>query len=430
MELEKLDLVHLKYSLFGKRRFLPMFLATFLGAFNDNMLRSGLVVLIAYSQIKGIELLVKPEILVTICAALLVIPSLLFSGIAGAMADKYEKSQLVRYAKIAEVAIMLGACYGFAHHDINLLMCLLFFSGAHTTFYTPIKFSILPEHLARGELLAGNGFMAGGGYLSMLLGMIVGGLLVEQTYNLLGAALLMVALVGLAASVFIPKSTLSHPETKIPLNIVKGIHDIVVSALSEKEVSSAILSLSWFLAVGSVYMAQFANYAQNVVHANNEVYILFLTIFSLGIALGSLLCDTLLKGEITAKFTPIAGLGISVFTLLMVLNTHVPTHEGLMDLSQFLSMPSQFPMLLCMLMVAVCGGLYMVPLYTLMQSRCKASHRSRVVAASNFSDSVFMTAMAFICITLLYFGFGVQDLFIMVAIINLMVAAYARRFTR
>ncbi len=198
MELEGLALQNLKYSLFVKRRFWPIFAATFLGAFNDNMLRSGLVVLIAYSGGHDIALPARPEILVTICSALLVIPLMLFSSIAGSLADKYEKSRLVKITKIVEVGIMACAFYGFATQDIMLLMCTLFVSGTHTTFYSPIKFSILPDHLHNKELLAGNGFMAGGSYLAVLCGLITGGLLVESPGNIIGIAALCIAVCRIA----------------------------------------------------------------------------------------------------------------------------------------------------------------------------------------------------------------------------------------
>src|SRR4029077_12508870 len=187
---------------------------TFLGALNDNLLRSGLVVLIAYSASNGIVLPARPEILVTICSALLVMPLLLFSSIAGSLADKFEKSRLVRFAKIAEVGIMVCVFYGFATKNIFLLMAMLFVSGTHTTFYSPIKFSILPDHLQSGELLAGNGFMAGGSYLAVLCGLIVGGLLVELPGNVIGITALCVAAGVLLSSLFILPSHIAHPDTK------------------------------------------------------------------------------------------------------------------------------------------------------------------------------------------------------------------------
>jgi acyl-[acyl-carrier-protein]-phospholipid O-acyltransferase/long-chain-fatty-acid--[acyl-carrier-protein] ligase len=214
MELETHPFGNMKYGLLRKRRFLAIFAATSLGAFNDNLLRSGLVVLIAYSVSKGIHLPTSPEILVTICSALLVLPMLLFSFIAGQVADKYEKSRLVILTKIAEVGIMIFAHYGFETHNIYLLMALLFVSGTHTTFYSPIKLSILPDHLTKGELLAGTGFMASGSYLAVLIGMVVGGLLVEQPDNIIGDVAVFISAIGLLASLLIPKSKPAHPKVK------------------------------------------------------------------------------------------------------------------------------------------------------------------------------------------------------------------------
>ncbi|MDX2112136.1 MAG: MFS transporter [Alphaproteobacteria bacterium] len=422
-----MELQNLKYSLFLHRRFLPVFLATFLGAFNDNMLRSGLVVMIAYSASKGITLPARPEILVTICSALLVAPMILFAPLAGALADKFEKSFLVVCTKIAELLIMIGALYGFATQNIPLLMLLLFFSGTHTTFYSPIKFSILPEHLRESELLAGNGFVAGGSYLAVLLGLVAGGLLIEMPDNLIGTSLLVIAVVGLVASLFIPKTTAAHPEAPMHWNLWRGGCAMVAQAWADRPAFHNILALSWFALFSSVYMAQFANFAHGVVKANNEVYILFLSVFSLGIAIGSLLCDTLLKGQISSKLTPLSAFGTALFTYLMVLSIPTPTHEGLLDVVDFIQVPALWPMLLCMLMVAVSGGIYIVPLYALLQSRCQPEYRSRMIAASNLSDAVFMTLAALVSAVMLWAGLSITDLFVMVATLNLGVVWYARK---
>lgn len=429
MDLEGLEIEKLKYSLFLRRRFLPIFITIFLGSFNDNLLRSGLVVLIAYSASKGIDLPTRPEILVTICSALLVIPLLLFSSLAGPLADKYEKSRLVVFTKIAEVCIMLGTCYGFATNNITLLMAMLFISGTHSTFYSPIKFSILPTHLHSSELVAGNGFMAGGTYLSMLLGLITGGYLVELPGNIIGMTAVALSLIGLAASFFIPRSPAAHSEAHISWNLFRGTLDIASYAFRDRNIWFTILALSWFLLIGSIYMSQFSNYAQSVVHANNEVYILFLTVFSIGMAIGSLVCDTLLRGEVSGHLTPIAAAGISLFTYLMIFTTPVPTHEGLLTASQFLADPAHWPVLICMLMVAVCGGIYIVPLYAMLQSRANAQYRSRVVAASGLCDAVFLTTASIVCAGLLWMGFDIPDLFLIAASLNLGMVYYAHKIT-
>lgn len=425
---EPIILENLKYSLFTKRRFLPIFLTAFLGVCNDNLLRSGLVVLIAYSALHGIALPMRPEILVTLCSALLILPLLLFSSVAGTLADKFEKSRLVVFAKVAEVLIMAVAFYGFATANIYLLMVMLFISGTHTAFYGPIKYSLLPEHLAKGELLAGNGFMASGSYLAVLFGMITGGWLVEMEGNIIGITALGIACTGLLASLFIPHAKASHPEAHIDFNIWKGACTMIAYIFQgDKTILRAILALSWFLVVGSVYMAQFANYAQAVVHADNEVYIVFLTTFSVGLAIGSLVCDRLLKGEISTRLAPLAVLGMSVFTYLMVWGTPVPQHEGLMGVREFLSFSQHWVLLAFMLLVAVSGGIYMVPLYAVMQSRAHEQYRSRIMAASNLSDSIFMTLAAVISAVLLAVGVSVLGLFLILATLNIAMVFYARR---
>lgn len=429
MELEPLHLKNLKYSLFTNRRFLPMFLSTFLGTFNDNLIRAGLVVMIAYASQHNIYLTMQPEILVTMCSGLLVLPMVLFSSLAGELADKYDKARLIVYTKIAEVFIMAGAGYGFYTHNIPLLMVLLFISGTHSTFYVPIKFSILPQHLKPGELLAGNGFMASGSYLAILAGMIAGGLIIESEDYLIGIVAVSLALFGFALSLFIPPAPSTHPHTKLSFNLLHGSISIIKHTRRDKILVRTILCLSWFITVGSIYISQFANYARGVIHANNEVYIIFLTTFSVGVALGSLLCDTLLKSQISTRFTPVAGIGISVFTALMVYFTPTPLHEGLMTLREFFSVTSHIFVLASMLMVAVCGGLYIVPLYALLQSRTQSSHRSQVIAASNLSDSLSMTLAAIISALLLSYGLGVQDLFIIVSFLTLAVAWYARKIS-
>lgn len=429
MELEGLHLEKLKYSLFLRRRFFPIFLATSLGAFNDNLLRSGLVVMIAYAATKGIALPTRPEILVTICSALLVMPMLLFSFIAGQVADKFEKSRLVIFTKIAEVGIMACVYYGFQTQNIFLLMMMLFISGTHSTFYSPIKFSILPDHLQHNELLAGNGFMAGGSYLAILLGMVTGGLLVEMPGNIIGEVAILISAIGLAASLLIPRSNPAHPEMLVDFNIWKGSKSMCRAAMETKLLTYSIFALSWFLLIGSVYMSQFPNYAQGVVRGTNGVYILFLTTFSVGIAIGSLLCDTLLGGKISGKLTRWAALGVSLFTYGMILLTPEATHDGLMNVADYLANQKHWPVLFCTMMTAVCGGMYMVPLYALLQSQTTSTHRSRVLAASNFSDSVFITFAALVSALLLYYGLDVKDLFIVLATLNLAVVWYAKKIT-
>lgn len=417
-----------KYGLFLKRRFLPIFTAQFLGGCNDNLLRSGLVVMIAYASQRGIELPMRSaEVLVTICSALLVMPFILFSFLAGQLADKYEKARLVTITKVIEIGIMSTACYGFAHHNIYLLMTLLFISGTHSTFFGPIKYSILPEHLRPGELLAGNGFISAGTFLGILVGLIAGGLLVAIPGHAIGYTAISLACVGLVASLFIPRTISACPDMKMDFHLISGTVGIVKHACHARSVMYSILGLSWFLMVGSVFMAQFPNYAHTVTHGDNEVYTLFLEVFSIGIALGSMLCDVLLKGEVSPRYSPYALLGVSFFTYLMVFTSPPPMEGPLLGYREFLLNPHHFPLLLSMLLVAVCGGIYMVPLYALLQTESLQHARSRVIAASNLSDSLMMTVAAIICVILLAFGLSITDLFLVLATLNVIVFLYVRK---
>lgn len=429
MELENIELKNLKYALFVRSNFLPMFLATFLGTFNDNLIRSALVVLIAYSAHDALPFSISPEIMVTLCSAILIIPMVIFSSLAGEMADKYDKARLIVYTKIAEIFIMAAAAYGFYYQHIPLLMVTLFASGTHSAFYVPIKFSILPQHLKKGELLAANGFIASGSYLAILAGMICGGILITTEGLVIGKVILTLATLGFIASLFIPPAPSTHPETLLCFNLWRGSCNLIKTIWHDALMRKIILALSWFITVGSVYISQFANYARSEVHANNEVYIIFLTVFSVGVAIGSLLCDTILKGQISARFTPLSAIGISLFTTLMVVTTPTPENGNLMTIHEFFSVSNHWLMVASMLMVAVFGGIYIVPLYALLQEHSKPSHRSQVIAASNLSDSIGMTIAAVISALLLYIGLSIKDLFIIIAFITIGVAFYVRRIS-
>lgn len=407
-----------------------MFLAQFLGTFNDNMLRNGLVVMIAFAAEKGIRLPYdKPAVLVTICSALLVIPFILFSSLAGQLADKYPKARLITYTKIAEIGIMCTAFYGFQTNNVTLLMVLLFVSGTHSTFFGPIKYSILPELLKDGELLAGNGFISGGTYLAVLGGLIAGAILIEVPGNVIGTAAVTIAIIGLIVSLFIPRSEAVAPQTEVHYNLWTSTKEMVSFARSSKTLFSAILGISWFLLVGSVFMTQFANYAKEIVHGDNEVYTMLLTMFSIGIAAGAVLADQILKGEITGKLAPWALVGVSLFTIIMVLSTPHSSSTELITVGQFLSDVNHWPMAISVIMVALSGGIYMVPLYAMLQKYSEAHYRSRVIAASNMFDSLFMTFAAIASAALLHFNFSITDLFLFLAAANLLVFLYARKIT-
>lgn len=414
--------------LFSGRCFLPVFLCQFLGAFNDNLLRSGLAVMISYAALNGAKLPIdNVKLLVTVCSALLVVPFICFSFIAGQVADKYEKAHLVTVVKLVEIFIMAGALYGFATQNILLLMALLFASGAHSTFFGPIKYSILPDLVREEELLAANGFVAGSTNIGILLGMISGGLLASFPEEITGLALVGAAAAGLLASLFIPRGRGAARALKIDWNVWRGNAEMISHARESAAVFSSVLGLSWFMLIGSVFMSQFPNFAGSVVGGDNTVYTLFLGIFSVGVAAGAVLCNKLLKGQVSARFAPVALLGVSVFTLGMLL--FMPKFHGgaLVNAAEFTILAANWPMLLSMLMVAVCGGVYMVPLHALLQTESAPDSRSRVIAASNLFDSLFMTLAAVAMALLFALGADIPDIFFLLAILNLGALLYARK---
>ncbi len=406
-------------DLLKTKRFLPLFLTQFLGSFNDNMFRSALAVLITY-QFTGSSIpWLTAGVMVALCSTLLVIPFPILSPIAGQLADKYNKARLITWIKISEVIIMAIAAYGFTHDQIYLLMGLLLMSGVHSAFFGPIKYSILSDHLSEEELLPGNSLIASGTYASVLAGLILGGLLVEYDRGgeWIGYVLMAGAVVGLIASRFIPPTVPAAADLTIRYHVVREAIAIITQVCANRPVIVSILGLSWFLLIAAVFMGQFPTFAK-AVGGDNEVYTLFLVIFSLGTSFGSLLCNRLLKGEISAKYTPVAAFFISVFIFAMVTSAPAPT-DHLVGAWEFISHPSYWPMILSMWGMAVAGGVYIVPLYTIMQTRSEAKCRSRIIAARNVINSACITLAMLISAGLLAAGLDVFELSIIIAVTNL-----------
>lgn len=407
-----------QFELMKTRRFLPLFMTQFLGSFNDNMFRSALAVLITYQFTSGPVSWLTAGVMVALCSTLLVIPFPILSPIAGQMADKYDKAKLIKWIKLSEVLIMSIAAYGFMHGAIYLLMGLLLMTGVHSAFFGPIKYSILSDHLTEQELLPGNSLIAGGTYASVLAGLIFGGLLVESDKGgaLIGYTLASGAILGFIASRFILPTTPASAELTINYHVVREATTIIGQVRANRPVILSILGLSWFLLIAAVFMGQFPTFAK-AVGGDNEVYTLFLIIFSLGISLGSLLCNRILKGEISAKFTPVAAFFISVFIIAMVVSAPAAT-DHLMGAWEFIDHTNHWPMMLAMLGIAVAGGVYIVPLYTIMQAKAEVQYRSRIIAARNVINSAFITLAMVISAGLLAIGLDVFELSIIIAVLN------------
>ncbi|HSW94504.1 MAG TPA: acyl-[ACP]--phospholipid O-acyltransferase [Gammaproteobacteria bacterium] len=413
-------------SLLKVRRFLPLFLTQFFGAFNDNVYKNALVILITYTLTVSAK--ISPAILITIAAGIFILPFFLFSATAGQIADKFDKAKLIRYTKIAEILLMVFAGIAFYLQSVSLLMTVLFLVGTQATFFGPMKYSILPDQLPTEELIAGNALLEAGTYLAILSGTILGGILasVHAAPLLVSIAIVLFAIAGYITSQWILPTKPAAPDLKINFNIVSETKNIIRHTMQKRELSLAIFGISWFWLVGATYLSQFPTYTKNVLGAGPSIVTLFLTFFTLGIGLGSMLCNRLLKGRIHATYVPLAALGMTLFAIDLVLaSNHIVTKPGhLLTLAQFLSHLQNWHVLFDLLFLSASGGIYVVPLYAILQYESDADFRSRAVACNNIINALFMVIAAIVTSVMLLIHFSVTDVFILVALANLVVAIY------
>ena len=417
-------------NLLTSKRFLPLFLTQFFGAFNDNIFKNALIILITYRL--AAQTGENAQILITIAAGLFILPFLLFSALAGQFADKYEKSRLIILLKIAEIVLMGLAALGFYLQSVDFLMGVLFLLGVQSTFFGPLKYAILPYHLKENELITGNAFVEAGTFLAILIGTILGGVLILAHAGLfmVCALTLLVAGAGCFSSYYIPQAPSAAPGLKVSYNIISQTKAILKNSHQSKDIFLCIVGISWFWLIGATFLSQFPTFVKQTLGAESGVVTVFLTVFSLGIGMGSLLCNRLLRGRIDATYVPIAALGMTVFMLdLFFASQQISSHtvEHLISVSQFLQMGNSWRILGDLFLISVCGGLYTVPLYAMMQSRSKESHRSRVIASNNIMNALFMVAATIITVILLSLGFSVTHVFLIAAIANALVAAYICR---
>ncbi|HEX3499474.1 MAG TPA: acyl-[ACP]--phospholipid O-acyltransferase [Stellaceae bacterium] len=417
-----------QFALLQARRFLPLFVTQFLGALNDNFFKNALVILVTYRLAEEAGL--NGQILVTAAAGLFILPFFLFSATSGLLADKVEKRRLILAVKTAEIVFMAIAVAGFYSGHVILLMTVLFLMGVHSTFFGPIKYGILPAHLAPGELLAGNALIEAGTFLAILIGTIVGGVIILTAHGIavVSLGLLAVAVAGLVAAYFIPPAPPPAPDLALRFNIVADTFDMLRYARQRRELFLAMLGISWFWLVGATFLSQFPTLAKDVIGADENVVTLFLTAFTIGIALGSLICNRLLAGEVSTRLVPLAALGISLFTIdLYYASAALPPAGALLGIAGFLSHLAGWRIVGDLVLIAMSGGIFIVPLYAFLQAHSEESHRSRVIAANNIWNALFMVAAAIATIVLLETGFSVPQVFLIVAIVNFGVALWICR---
>ncbi len=416
--------------LLATRRLLPLFVAQFFGAVNDNLFKNALVILIAYRDTSSAR---ATEILVTLAGAVFILPYFLFSAPAGQIADKFEKRHLVRLVKLWEIGIMLVAAAGFAWNNIYFQLAVLFGLGVQATFFGPVKYAIIPELLAPDELMGGNALIEAGTFLAILIGTIAGGLLILAPHGfiIVTAALLTMAAIGWSAAFFLPVGRAASPDLVLEPNIFAETWRILRYAYARADLRMPLMGISWFWFLGIAYLAQFPNFAKETLHADNEVVTLFLTLFSIGIGVGSLLCGRIQKGAVNARLVPLGALGLALFGLDFWLAARPEgTGAQLIGAATFLSNPANWRIVVDLFAIALAGGIYCVPLYALMQVRSETAHRARVVAANNIINALFMVVAGIASAAMLAAGLGIPSIFLAIGIGNALVAVAMWRSAR
>lgn len=391
--------------LLGSRRFLPMFLTQFFGALNDNVYKQALLLVITYGWIQ--QQTASISTLNNLAALLFILPYFIFSATAGQLADKYERSQLVRMLKIAEILIMLLGTAGFLLGNLWLLLSALFLMGTHSTFFGPIKYAILPEILKPQELMSGNALFQSGTSMAILIGMILGGAVISLSQgNLLWISLtvITIACLGYLSSRFILKQQVTSPNIDIDWNFFRTSGQTLRYAKSLPLIFTILLGNSWYWFYGATYLTQIPQLTQQNLHASENVVSLLLTFFSVGIGVGSLLCRKIGGTEVNIKMVPLGAIGLTVFALYLAASlAFVPERTGaLLSLSDvFQGGWSYYNVMLAVTLLGISGGFYIVPLYAMMQAYSPRSHRARIVAANNILNAVFMVSSAIFSIIIL-----------------------------
>jgi 1-acyl-sn-glycerol-3-phosphate acyltransferase len=414
-----------QFSLLHQRRFLPFFLTQFLGAFNDNLFKNALVVLMTFQAARYTDM--SAGVLVNLAAGVFILPFFLFSATAGQLADKYEKSRLMRYIKLAEIGIMALAATAFAVESLALLLTTLFLMGTQSAVFGPVKYAILPQHLGETELIGGNALVESGTFIAILIGTIAGGVVIALPGGSVwvSVGVLVVALAGYLASRGIPLAPAADAGLRINWNPLTQTWRTIGFARGNRTVFLSILGISWFWFYGALFLSQFPGYAKDVLGGDEYAVTLLLAVFSVGIGLGSLLCEKLSGKHVEIGLVPFGSIGLSLFALDLWWASPAPgvMGEGL-AIGAVLAQPTAWRVLFDLVMIGLFGGFFIVPLYALIQSRSKASHRSRIIAGNNILNALFMVVAAGLGAALLAAGASIAQLILMTAILNAFVAIY------
>ena len=411
-----------QFALLTQRRFAPFFGAQFLGAFNDNLFKTALVTAITYDAASWTDIPVG--LLNNLIAGLFILPFVLASATAGQIADKFDKAVLMRAVKVMEIAIMVIAGIGWYAHSLWLLVAAVVGMGLHSTIFGPVKHSYLPQHLADAELIGGNGMVQMGTFVGILTGQLCGAAAITlgaSGTTLIALATVIVAVLGLGFTLYVPPSAPAAPELQVSRNPFPEIARNLKFSASNRDVFVAMLANSWFWFFGAMLLAQFPVFARDVLHGAPEVFAVLLTAFSVGIGAGSLLCERLSGRRIHLGLVPLGALGLTVFGIDLYFSA-TATMPPLVAAQDLLA-GAQFRVLLDCFLLGAFGGIYVVPLFALIQTRSERSHLSRTIGGMNILNAIFMVVAALVAMVLLGAGVSVPGIFLFTAIANAVLLA-------
>jgi len=413
-----------QFALLGQRRFAPFFWTQFLGAGNDNLFKFAFTVMITYQlQVSWLP----PSLAGLAIGALFILPFLLFSATSGQLADKFDKARLIRFVKWLEIAVMVLAAWGFIRADVFVLLACVFLMGLHSTLFGPVKFAYLPQHLGERELTGGNGMVEMGTFVAILLGSLAGGLLVAIPAvgaHYVAVACFAIAILGRLTAQAVPASPSTDPNLAINWNPVSETWRNLKLAHGNLVVFRSLLGISWMWFFGAAFLAQFPAFAKEVLHGNEQVASLLLVVFSVGIGTGSLLCEVLSRRHVEIGLVPLGAIGMSVFSIDLYLAARgLPPSAGY-TLASFLAEHAHWRVMADLFLLSLFAGLYSVPMYALIQMRSAPSHRARIIAANNILNALFMIASSLIVGALLSFHLTIPQVFLVIGILNAIVAFY------
>ncbi len=419
-----------QFTLLQQRRFAPFFWTQFAGAANDNVFKVAFTALVTFHAASFGD--VDPKSAAFVISAIFILPFVLFSATSGQLSDKYDKSRVMRFVKSLEIAIMVAGGAGFLLHDIRLLYLGTFMMGVHSTLFGPVKYAYLPQHLAPGELVGGNGMIEMGTFVAILVGTIVGGELADLGAGgptAVAAVCLCIAVVGRIVVSFVPASPSDQPDLRINWNPLSETWRNLALARQDRAVFLSLLGISWLWFFGATFLTSFFNFSKEVLGGDPQVVTLLLAIFSIGIGTGSLLCERLSRGKVEIGLVPLGSIGMTVFAIdLWFASRALTPGPALTGIGPFVTdaatRVAHWHVMADLFLLALFGGLYSVPLYAMIQSRSAPSHRARIIAANNILNSLFMIVSSLMALALFSFGCTIPQLFLVVGILNALVATY------